>query len=252
VPENLTLTIDIAAQPATVFQFLSDPEKFKQWMGPGANVGDGCITVQYPAGETARGTLRESVPGKRIAFGWGYDQGTHGLAPDSTTVVIELEPISIGTRVTLTHYGLDAAQQAEHAKGWKHYLAQLAGAAAGAVFAEALPKSVEAYVAAWNETDLAKRAELLELCWEETGVFRDSMGVAEGRIQLLHYIAGAQQFVPGFRLEASGTPEHCHGHYRFQWLIRLPDGSVMARGTNYGHMAPTGRFQLAIGFGDRA
>lgn len=248
---ELVLTIDIAAQPDTVFQFLSDPELFKQWMGPGALLSSDQLTVHYPTGETARGTVRELVPNQRIVFGWGYDQHTHGLAPDSTTVTIELEPIPLGTRVTLRHSGLDEAQQSEHKKGWTYYLAQLGSAAANRKFAQALPKAAEAYIAAWNETDLAKREDLLRTCWEEDGVFRDSMGVAEGRTQLLHYISGAQQFVPGFRLELRGAPEQCHGYYRMPWLIRLPDGSQMAAGTNFGQIAPSGRFRFAVGFWDK-
>ena len=77
------------------------------------------------------------------------------------------------------------------------------------------------------------------------------MGVADGRIGLLHYITNAQKFVPGFQLELAGAPEQCHGYYRFQWLIRMPDGNVMGRGTNFGRLSSGGRFASAIGFWDK-
>ena len=250
--DSLYLSIHVNARPETVYRFLSDPELFKQWMGPGALLEAAGIAVHYPTGDVARGRIREQVENRRLVFGWGYDQHTHGLGPDATTVTIELTATATGTTVTLTHAGIDAAQQAEHAKGWTHYLAQLAGAAAQLGFAAALPAAVDGYVRAWNETDIAARTALLEGCWEEDGIFRDSMGAVNSRVALLHYISGAQQFVPGFQLELAGKAEQCHGYYRFPWLIRMPDGSVMARGTNFGQMAGSGRFASAIGFWDKA
>jgi hypothetical protein len=78
------------------------------------------------------------------------------------------------------------------------------------------------------------------------------MGSAAGRTALGNYIAHAQQFVPGFQLELAAPPEHCNNHYRFTWIIRKPDGSIMGRGTNFGQLSPKGRFQSAIGFWDKA
>jgi uncharacterized protein YndB with AHSA1/START domain len=250
--DSLSLSIHIDAKPETVFRFLSDPELFKQWMGPGALLQAGGITVHYPTGETAIGTLRESVPNERIVFGWGYQNGDHGLTPDATTVTIQLTPTPTGTRVTLEHAGLSQAQQSEHAKGWNHYLGQLAAAASNLGYATALPAAVEAYIRAWNETDAALRDGHLQECWENDGLFRDSMGQADSRSALLHYIGNAQKFVPGFVLELASGPEQCHGYYRFSWQIRMPDGNVMGRGTNFGQLSPAGRFLSAIGFWDKA
>src|SRR5262245_58861668 len=140
--DELELSIDIAAKPETVFRFLSEPELFKQWMGPGANLSATEVTVHYPKGGAARGTVRESVPNQRVVFGWGYDGGTHGLPPDSTTITISLEATPHGTRVTLRHAGLDAAQQKEHRIGWTHYLGQLLAGAQNLGYAEALPAAV--------------------------------------------------------------------------------------------------------------
>jgi uncharacterized protein YndB with AHSA1/START domain len=250
--DTLSLSIHIHAKPETVFQFLSDPELFKQWMGPGAILRPDGIAVRYPTGETAKGTLRESVANERIVFGWGYEGDAHGLAPDSTIVTIRLSATPTGTLVTLEHTGLDAARQADHAKGWNHYLGQLAAAAANRGYALALPAAVENYIKAWNETGASLRAGHLEACWEEDGIFRDSMGQADSRTALLHYIGNAQKFVPGFLLELASAPEQCHGYYRFSWRILTPDGSVMGRGTNFGQLSSAGRFLSAIGFWDKA
>jgi uncharacterized protein YndB with AHSA1/START domain len=244
----MELNIDIAAKPETVFRFLSDPELFKQWMGPGAILSATAVAVHYPNGGAARGTLKESVPNQRIVFGWGYEDGAHGLQPDATTVTIELTPTATGTRVTLRHDGIDEVQAAEHKKGWLHYLGQLKAGASNIGHAEALANAVNGYIQAWNETDFAKRETILAECWDEAGIFRDAMGSADGRVQLNYYIGGAQQFAPGFKLELDGAPEQCHGYYRFSWAIRMPDGNVMARGTNFGQLNANGQIASAIGF----
>lgn len=254
--DELVLTIDIAASPETVFRFLSDAALFKQWMGAGALLSAAEVTVRYPNGNAVRGTLRESVPNRRIVFGWGYEDGKHGLLPDATTVTIELEKTASGTRVTLRHAGLDAAQQSEHRQGWTYYLAQLASGATNLAFNELLPQAVNNYLAAWNETDAGKREALLAACWDDAGIFRDSMGTADGRAALNRYIGGAQQFAPGIRLEldnddAAAPPEQCHGYYRFSWAIRLADGKIMGRGTNFGQLTAAGRFASAVGFWNR-
>ncbi len=248
---RLELSIQIAAKPATVFRFLSDPKLFQQWMGTGAILGARDLTVQYPGGDIARGTIREAVPDKRLAFGWGYEQGTHGLLPDSTLVTIDLEATADGgTLVRLTHSNLNQAQQAEHAKGWNYYLSQLGTHAASIGIAEKVPEVVAAYCQAWNETDPGRRKELLDRCWESDGAFRDQMGAADSAEALSAYIGGAHQFVPGFQLESSGRHDLVHGYVRFPWLIRLPDGKVMSRGTNFGQLSANGKFRFVTGFWD--
>ena len=248
---KLELSIHIAAKPATVYRFLSDPKLFTQWMGTGAVLDADSLRVEYPNGHAAVGTIREAVADRRIVFGWGYENNAHGLAPDSTTVTIELTATpGGGTDVRLTHAGLDAGQQQEHSQGWMYYLSQLASAAAAIGAKEGLPDKVAAYCAAWNETDAAKRRELLASCWEPTAAFRDAMGSADGLDALDQYIANAHKLLPGFRLEAAGPADLVHGYVRFPWVIRLPDGSATMRGSNFGQLSPEGKFQFLTGFGE--
>lgn len=77
------------------------------------------------------------------------------------------------------------------------------------------------------------------------------MGAVDGRAALFSYIGNARRHVPGFHRELAAPPEHCHGHYRFAWLIRMPDGNIMGRGTNFGQLGPPSRFASAIGFWDK-
>ncbi|MBM3739700.1 MAG: hypothetical protein FJW39_28370 [Acidobacteria bacterium] len=60
-----------------------------------------------------------------------------------------------------------------------------------------------------------------------TGGWHDAGERAEWIAKALAMGAGAaQQFAPGFTLELDGAPEQCHGHCRFDWMIRMPDSGT--------------------------
>src|SRR3981081_1523423 len=125
----------IAAPPATVFAFLTDPEKIISWMSTEAK------TELHPGGlyllkgvnklRAARGTFREVVLVPRLAYSFGWD-GDEEVPAGSGLIEIDLIDRDGGTLLRMTHSGLpNAAQCAGHAKGWAHYLGRLGIAAAG-------------------------------------------------------------------------------------------------------------------------
>ena len=126
----------IAAPPATVFAFLTDPDKILSWMGTEAETEmhpGGLYLVKGVAdrGAVARGAFREVVPVHRLAYSFGWD-GDEEVPPGSGLVEIDLIDRDGGTLLRMTHSGLpNAAQRAGHDKGWAHYLGRLAMAAAG-------------------------------------------------------------------------------------------------------------------------
>jgi uncharacterized protein YndB with AHSA1/START domain len=126
----------IPAPPATVFAFLTDPEKIMSWMGAEAT------TEAHPGGlylvkgvgdntHVARGAFREVVPVHRLAYSFGWE-GSEEVPPGSSLVEIDLIDRDGGTLVRMTHSGLpNRAQCTSHDKGWAHYLGRLAMAATG-------------------------------------------------------------------------------------------------------------------------
>ena len=127
----------ISAPPATVFAFLTDPEKIISWMSAEAT------TEAYPGGlyllkgvggdhaRVARGAFREVVPVHRLAYTFGWEGGQE-VPPGSSLIEIDLTEQNGGTLVRLTHSGLpDAAQCAAHDRGWAYYMERLAVVAAG-------------------------------------------------------------------------------------------------------------------------
>lgn len=247
--ERLEISIRIAARPATVFRFLSDPERFCAWMGDGASLGgDQTIRVQYPTGQVAEGRVLEMVADRRLVFSYGYRDNA-AIGPGSTTVRIELEPDGDGTRVVLTHEGLpDTTAKRGHEGGWTHYLSRLRGAAVGESLAGVVESVIDTYIAAWGETDVGRRLELLNRCWSEDGLFADSMGSAEGRGGLSNYIGAAQQFMPGARIERTDPATLVLDRARFSWRALAADGSPVGQGVNFAEFDSSGRIHRLSGF----
>jgi uncharacterized protein YndB with AHSA1/START domain len=129
--------VQVAAPPATVFAFLTDPEKILSWMGADATSEahpGGIYLVKGVGGDrgrAARGTFREVVPVHRLAYSFGWE-GRDDVPPDSSLVEIDLIDRDGGTLLRMTHSGLpNQAQCASHSQGWAHYLGRLASAATG-------------------------------------------------------------------------------------------------------------------------
>jgi uncharacterized protein YndB with AHSA1/START domain len=123
----------IAAPPATVFAFLTDPEKILSWMGTEAKteLHAGGLYLVNVNGRNARGAFREVVPVHRLAYSFGWD-GSEEVPPGSSLVEIDLIDRDGGTLLRMTHSGLPSAAQCEgHNKGWTHYLGRLTMAAVG-------------------------------------------------------------------------------------------------------------------------
>jgi uncharacterized protein YndB with AHSA1/START domain len=124
----------IAAPPATVFAFLTDPEKILRWMGTEATAEThpgGLYLVKGIGGRNARGAFREVVPVHRLAYSFGWE-GNEAVPPGSSLIEIDLIDQAGGTLLRMTQTGLpDAEQCASHALGWAHYFGRLSVAAAG-------------------------------------------------------------------------------------------------------------------------
>jgi uncharacterized protein YndB with AHSA1/START domain len=128
--------IEIEAPPATVFAFLTDPEKILSWIGAEATTEaqpGGLYLVKGigPRANVARGAFREVVPVHRLAYSFGWE-GDDEVPPGSSLIEIDLIEHNGGTLLRMTHSGLpNALQRDNHHKGWAHYLDRLSMAAAG-------------------------------------------------------------------------------------------------------------------------
>jgi uncharacterized protein YndB with AHSA1/START domain len=126
--------VEIAAPCATVFAFLTDPEKILRWIGTEAQVDPhpgGIYLVNVTGKDIARGRFTEVVPVHRLAYSFGWE-GKEKMPPESSLVEIDLIEKPGGTLVRFTHSGLpDEEERAGHEQGWKKYIDRLVIAATG-------------------------------------------------------------------------------------------------------------------------
>jgi uncharacterized protein YndB with AHSA1/START domain len=125
----------VAARPATVFAYFTDPAKMVQWMGTEATLDPrpGGVCRINPSGHAVMsGEFVEVDPPRRISFTWGWETELFATPPQSTIVEVSLTPEGDGTIVRLAHRRLQPAAVAFHRAGWDHYLPRLALIATGA------------------------------------------------------------------------------------------------------------------------
>ena len=123
----------IAAPPSTVYDYLTDSDKWAQWQGASASLDakpGGIFSMMMGNGMKARGQFVELVPDKRVVFTWGWIDRP-GIPPGSTTVQIDLNEYADGTLLVLTHRDISADESAMQKMGWTHYLPRLALVASG-------------------------------------------------------------------------------------------------------------------------
>ena len=124
---NYTNTALLPVSPDEAFALITEPERLRRWQTVSAYVdlraGGSYRWVVVP-GQVAAGTFQEVEPGKRVVFGWGWE-GNEALPPDASMVTVTIEPDGEGSKVTLSHAGLDEQQEKGHAEGWDHYLERL-------------------------------------------------------------------------------------------------------------------------------
>jgi hypothetical protein len=106
------------------------------------------------------------------------------------------------------------------------------------------------YVAAWDESELNKRDQLLERSLVDDAFVAYPSFEATDRAGVSTYIGGLHERFPGLRIfQHSGIEEH-HGWLRVAWPIVLADGSTRRDGVDVAELGPDGRLQRVIGFHD--
>jgi uncharacterized protein YndB with AHSA1/START domain len=133
---SLTIKRRLNAPPAQVFAAWTDPEKVKQWMGPGevkaerveCDVRTGGRyrwLMRAPDGEThdVSGVYREVVPDEKLVFTWGWKT----MPERESLVTVLLKPDGAGTLLTLTHEQFfDEDARDRHENGWSNALDKMA------------------------------------------------------------------------------------------------------------------------------
>ncbi|MFT4296705.1 MAG: SRPBCC domain-containing protein [Micropruina sp.] len=129
---DYTTSIEIAAPPEVVFEYLTTDAGMTAWMGEHAALDPrpgGAFAVDI-AGYPIRGRYLDVEPPSRVRVSWGI-VGSPGLPEGASTVEFRLTAVAQGTRLELTHSGLPDTEVPGHRDGWQHFVPRLAIAASG-------------------------------------------------------------------------------------------------------------------------
>jgi hypothetical protein len=111
-----------------------------------------------------------------------------------------------------------------------------------------LSRTVEAYVAMWNERDPTCRADLISTAWSADGCYLDPQFEAVGHDALGAMVATAQRQFPDHDLRLASPVDAHHDQVRFAWEVIAPDGSASLTGMDIGSLDSDGRLSRIVGF----
>jgi hypothetical protein len=111
-----------------------------------------------------------------------------------------------------------------------------------------LTATVDTYLAAWNEADPDRRAELVERVWAPGGTLVDPPAAAEGHAGISELHGALQAQFPGHRFRRASAVDAHHDRFRVGWELVGPDGTVAIAGTDVGAVADDGRLTTITGF----
>jgi uncharacterized protein YndB with AHSA1/START domain len=132
--DSVVKVITIAASQEHVFAFFTDPARMRRWIGTEVDLDPrpgGLFRVVPNGVDVIVGKYLEVVPSSRVVFTWGFEGSGQALPAGGSVVEITLRPVDGGTELRLVHRQLPDNMIEPHGKGWTHYLARVAIAAAG-------------------------------------------------------------------------------------------------------------------------
>ena len=248
LPHTLERTIVIRAPRDTVFRYFTDSTRWASWWGAGSTIdarAGGAVLIRYPGGVEVAGEVLEIRAPERLVFTYGFVKGTP-IPAGSSRVEIRLDPAGAATRLHLTHAFAESSVRDEHVQGWRYQLSVFANIVADEVQAGA-QSLVDAWFAAWGETNEAARSVILVGAVVPDVRFRDRYSMIDGMAELVPHIGAAQRFMPGYRPERRGPIRHCQGTVLADWIVAGAEGRQTSSGTNVFTFDENGRIESVVG-----
>ena len=109
----------------------------------------------------------------------------------------------------------------------------------------------EDYIAAWNETDPARRRRLVERVWAADARYVDPLVEVEGHDGIDAVVVGAQEAFPGHTFALVGPVDAHHDQARFGWSLAQGDAEPLVIGFDVVVAGSDGRLRTVLGFLDR-
>lgn len=116
------------------------------------------------------------------------------------------------------------------------------------VLTPARAAAIDAYVAAWNETDAEARAALLAAGTGADLWYRDPMLEADGRDAFDDVLGAVQEQLPGHVLTRTSEIDAHHDLVRFNWALGAPGQDPVFAGVDVAKTDADGKLHRIIGF----
>jgi|LauGreDrversion4_2_1035121.scaffolds.fasta_scaffold54357_6 hypothetical protein len=107
---------------------------------------------------------------------------------------------------------------------------------------------VDAYVAAWNESDVERRLQMLAQVITEDCVYSDPTKYVRGRVAIVDYIREVQANFEGARIVRTSKVDVHHYNCRFNWCVIKGDGTSLPECMDFVEFSRDGRIQSVAGF----
>lgn len=107
---------------------------------------------------------------------------------------------------------------------------------------------ITGYCNAWNETDAARRGDILDRVWAKDGTYIDPTVHARGANDVAALIGEVPAQYPGGRVVRTSAVDAHHGWLRFTWKMEFADGKSLLEGTDFGELSNDGKLRRIVGF----
>ena len=114
-----------------------------------------------------------------------------------------------------------------------------------------LNELADRYIAMWNETDAARRRDLIAAIWTPDGAYVDPVVQSDGHAGIDSMVAAVQERFPGYRFARASEVDAHHDRIRFAWTLGPANGAAIVEGIDFGTLAG-GRLKSITGFFDKA
>lgn len=108
--------------------------------------------------------------------------------------------------------------------------------------------TVDAYLAAWNETDPTRRAELVRHALGADLWYRDPLLEADGLEGFDAMLAGVQQQFPGLVMRRTSPVDGHRDVVRFNWAFGAPGADPAIAGVDVAKLDADGKLHRIIGY----
>ncbi|WP_454873370.1 nuclear transport factor 2 family protein [Paraburkholderia xenovorans] len=110
---------------------------------------------------------------------------------------------------------------------------------------------IDRYFDVWNETDGARRRELITATWSADADYRDPLLSGAGHEGIDAMIRAVHERFPHHTFRRTGQVDGFANRLRFSWELITPAGEAIVKGSDFGVVDPRGRLQAVTGFLDQ-